>query len=98
MLVVCDFLTKFLTCSCLILVACNRKISATVGWMQMTAPNISLYALTIMAQPSFEEEHPDVTEFQKVHRLVYLPCMHFLFALCIIGMAASALSLRARWK
>lgn len=63
----------------------------------MSAPNISLYALTIMAQPSFEEEHPDVTDFQKVHRLVYLPCMHFLFALCIIGMIASVSSLVVRW-
>lgn len=64
----------------------------------MSAPNISLYALTIMAQPSFEEEHPDVTSFQKVHRMVYLPCMHFLFSLCLIGMAASICSLIVRWK
>jgi len=56
----------------LIRVALNRKISATVGWMQMSAPSISLYALTIMAQPSFEEEHPDVTHFQKVHRMIYM--------------------------
>lgn len=66
--------------------------------MQMSAPNISLYALTIMAQPSFEEEHPDVTHFQKVHRMVYLPCMHFLFALCLVGMLASVVSLITRWK
>lgn len=45
----------------LIRVAVNRKISATVGWMQMSAPNVSLYAMTLMAQPSFEEEHPDIT-------------------------------------
>ena len=64
----------------------------------MSAPNISLYALTIMAQPSFEEEHPDVTEFQRVHRKIYMPCMHFLFALCLIGMAASISSLVVRWK
>jgi len=64
----------------------------------MSAPNISLYALTIMAQPSFEEEHPDVTHFQKVHRMVYLPCMHFLFGLCLLGMAASVSSLIVRWK
>lgn len=64
----------------------------------MSAPNISLYALTIMAQPSFEEEHPDVTDFQKVHRMVYLPCMHFLFVLCVIGMLASCASLIVRWK
>lgn len=82
----------------LIRVAVNRKISATVGWMQMSAPNVSLYALTLMAQPSFEEEHPDVTKFQVVHRLVYLPCMHILFGLCILGMCASLHSLAVRWK
>jgi len=82
----------------LIRVAVNRKIAATVGWMQMSAPNVSLYALTIMAQPSFMEEHPDVTTFQIVHRLVYLPCMHFLFGMCLLGMCASIHSLVVRWK
>jgi hypothetical protein len=48
----------------LIRVFLNRKISATVGWMQMCAPNVSLYALTLMAQPSFAEEHPDINQFQ----------------------------------
>lgn len=66
--------------------------------MQMSAPNVSLYALTLMAQPSFEEEHPDVTKFQVVHRLVYLPCMHVLFGLCVLGMCASLHSLFVRWK
>ena len=64
----------------------------------MSAPNVSLYALTLMAQPSFEEEHPDITKFQVVHRLVYLPCMHVLFALCILGMCASVHSLIVRWE
>ena len=41
-------------------VAVNEKISAAVGYMQMSAPAISLYALTIMAQPSFEQEIPDI--------------------------------------
>jgi len=63
----------------------------------MSAPNISLYALTIMAQPSFMEENPDVNSFQKLHRRVYLPCMHFLFALCLLGMTASVTSLIVRW-
>ena len=81
----------------LIRVALNKKISATVAWMQMGAPAISLYALTIMAQPSFEEEHPDVTHFQKVHRMVYLPAMHFMCFLSLVGFAASVHSLWARW-
>jgi hypothetical protein len=82
----------------LVRVLFNNKISAPVSWMQMSAPDISLYALTIMGQPSFEEELPDINNFQKVHRMVYLPIMHFLFVLCIIGMAASLHGLRARWK
>jgi len=64
----------------------------------MSAPAISLYALTIMAQPSFEEEHPDVTKFQRVHRMVYLPCMHFLFIMSVIGLASSVQSLIVRWE
>lgn len=64
----------------------------------MSAPSVSLYALTLMAQPSFEEEHPDINRFQKMHRLVYLPCMHFLFGLCVIGMLASVTSLMVRWS
>jgi hypothetical protein len=81
----------------LIRVAINDKISATVGWMQMSAPAISLYALTIMAQPTFEQEHPDVTRFQHVHRMVYLPCMHVMAAFSVFGFLASCHSLWRRW-
>jgi len=81
----------------LIRVALNNKISAPVCWIQMSAPSISLYALTIMAQPSFQEDHPDVTKFQQVHRMVYLPCMHFLFILCLTGFCSSVQSLWTRW-
>merc|ERR1712021_104655 len=80
----------------LIRVAVNKKISATVAWMQTSAPSISLYALTIMAQPSFEEENPDVTNFQRVHRMIYLPCMHFMCGLSLIGFFASCHSLWSR--
>eukprot|EP00550_Attheya_septentrionalis_P010423 CAMPEP_0198299578 /NCGR_PEP_ID=MMETSP1449-20131203/45312_1 /TAXON_ID=420275 /ORGANISM="Attheya septentrionalis, Strain CCMP2084" /LENGTH=283 /DNA_ID=CAMNT_0044001181 /DNA_START=218 /DNA_END=1069 /DNA_ORIENTATION=- len=51
-----------------------------------------------MAQPSFLEEQPDLTDFQRVHRMVYLPSMHLLFALAIIGMISSLHSLWARWE
>ena len=64
----------------------------------MSAPAVSLYALTIMAQPSFVEEHPDITNYQRVHRMVYLPCMHFLFALACIGVLSSVQSLYVRWS
>jgi hypothetical protein len=81
----------------LIRVTLNQKISAPVAWIQMSAPAIALYALTIMAQPSFEEEHPDVTQFERVHRMIYLPCMHFVFALSVIGVVSSMQSLWVRW-
>lgn len=81
----------------LIRVGLNKKISAPVGWIQMSAPSVALYALTIMAQPSFEEEHPDVTNFQRVHRMLYLPCMHVLFVLSVVGALSSVQSLWARW-
>ena len=66
--------------------------------MQMSAPNVSLYALTIMAQPSFEEEHPDINNFQRMHRRIYLPLMHVLFGFCVVGMFASISSLLYRWR
>uniref|UniRef100_A0A6U6DSM2 Uncharacterized protein n=1 Tax=Odontella aurita TaxID=265563 RepID=A0A6U6DSM2_9STRA len=78
-------------------VTLNKKISAPVGWIQMSAPAVALYSLTIMAQPSFEEEHPDVTAFQRMHRMIYLPSMHFMFILSVIGAFSSAQSLYARW-
>jgi hypothetical protein len=81
----------------LVRVAINDKISATVGWMQMSAPAVSLYSLTIMAQPSFEEEHPDITKFQHVHRTIYLPCMHGMAALALLGFLASCHCLWNRW-
>ena len=82
----------------LIRVALNEKISATVGYMQMSAPAISLYAMSILSQPSFEEEHPDINRFQRAHRLVYLPAMHFLFVLSVIGFLASIQAVVVRWN
>jgi hypothetical protein len=65
--------------------------------MQMSAPNVALYAVTIMAQPSFEEENPDINQYQRLHRKYYLPFMSFLFGLCLLGAAASIHSLVVRW-
>lgn len=63
----------------------------------MSAPAVSLYAWTIMAQPSFEEEHPDINDYQRVNRILYLPFMHFLFATALIGALSSVQSLYTRW-
>jgi hypothetical protein len=81
----------------LVRVTLNKKISAPVSWIQMSAPAVSLYAMTIMAQPSFEEEHPDINEYQRLHRMVYLPCMHLLFVAAMLGAISSAQSLYVRW-
>jgi len=79
-------------------VTLNKKLSAPVSWIQMSAPAVALCALTIMAQPSiFREEHPDITQFQRVHRMLYLPAMHFLFVGSVIGVMSSVQSLIARW-
>jgi len=64
----------------------------------MSAPAVSLYALTIMAQPTFKEEQPDITHYQRVHRIVYLPAMHVLFFTAIVGVISSVQSLITRWK
>jgi hypothetical protein len=66
--------------------------------MQMSAPDVALYAVTIMAQPSFQEENPDINHFQHLHRRFYLPFMTFLFGLCLIGAFASVYSLVVRWN
>eukprot|EP00559_Dactyliosolen_fragilissimus_P008690 CAMPEP_0184873264 /NCGR_PEP_ID=MMETSP0580-20130426/41744_1 /TAXON_ID=1118495 /ORGANISM="Dactyliosolen fragilissimus" /LENGTH=1321 /DNA_ID=CAMNT_0027376147 /DNA_START=80 /DNA_END=4045 /DNA_ORIENTATION=+ len=81
----------------LVRVFMNTKISAPVAWIQMSAPAVSLYSLTIMAQPSYEEEL-NLTNFQRVHRLIYLPCMHFLFTFAILGLLSSLQSLWTRWS
>ena len=36
--------------------------------------------------------------FQRAHRLVYLPAMHFLFVLSVVGLLASVQALLYRWK
>lgn len=76
----------------------NKKLSATVSWIQMSAPSVALYSLTIMAQPPFEEEQPDLTTFQRRHRLIYLPVMHFFFVCAEIGVLSSIHSLISRWN
>lgn len=82
----------------LIRVALNKKMSATICWMQMICPAISLYSLAIVMQPSFKEERPDISHFQTMQRTVYLPSMTCLFGLCVIGMISSLHGLAVRWK
>ena len=78
--------------------ALNDKMSATICWMNMMGPAVSLYALAIIMEPTFSQERPDISHFQTVQRSIYLPSMTCLFGLCIIGMISSVHGLIARWK
>ena len=50
-----------------------------------------------MGQPSFQEEYPDITLIERLHRMLYLPAMHILFATAILGVISSVQSLVSRW-
>ncbi len=63
----------------------------------MSAPAAALCGLTIMGQPSYPEEYPDINLFQRMHRMLYVPAMHLLFGSAIIGVMSSFQSLIARW-
>eukprot|EP00593_Proboscia_inermis_P008632 CAMPEP_0171308508 /NCGR_PEP_ID=MMETSP0816-20121228/18629_1 /TAXON_ID=420281 /ORGANISM="Proboscia inermis, Strain CCAP1064/1" /LENGTH=400 /DNA_ID=CAMNT_0011791433 /DNA_START=183 /DNA_END=1385 /DNA_ORIENTATION=+ len=83
----------------LIRVTINKKISAPVCWIQMSSPSISLYALTIMAQPDTNYHTPEEkTQFQHLHHMLYLPLMHVMFTLSVMGCMSSIQSLYMRWK
>ena len=97
LMVICLSLNIFFFPVSVIRVTMNKKISAPVSWIQMSAPAVTLYAVTIMAQPTVREEDLDLTSFERLHRSVYLPCMTFLFLLSLIGIASSLQSLYARW-
>jgi hypothetical protein len=87
----------------IIRVALNKKIAAPVCWIQLSAPSIALYAATIMSQPTYEQEmlieqsaRANHSYHVQMHEY-YLPFLHCMFALCLLGMASSVHSLWARW-
>jgi hypothetical protein len=87
----------------LVRVAFNRKIGAPVCWIQLSAPSIALYAATIMAQPSAAQivllkksENASIWHYHLM-QTYYLPFQHFMFTLCLVGMACSLYSLWVRW-
>ena len=75
------------------------KIGAPICWIQMSAPSIVLYTMTIMAQPVSYAAETDMNlaHFKAVHHEWYLPLMHFMFFLCLIGVASSVWGLYTRW-
>lgn len=84
-------------------VVMNHKIAAPVCFIQLSAPSITLYAMTIMAQPSRERQiqldadPPLMTHFQRIHHDLYIPVMHTMMMLSLIGMISVLHSLWARW-
>jgi len=97
---VCFFATFFVS---VFRVAVNKKISAPVCWIQLSAPSITLYAITILAQPSVTREEQlesSVTlndHFFDIHHKYYMPLQHFMMLLSLVGMASALLSLWQRW-
>ena len=81
----------------------NHKIAAPVCFIQLSAPSITMYAMTIMAQPSREremeiEDSPALmNHFNTVHRDLYVPVQHCMMILSLIGMVSVLHSLYARW-
>lgn len=84
-------------------VVMNHKIAAPVCFIQLSAPSITMYAMTIMAQPSrlreqqLEASPALMTHFQELHRDLYLPVQHFMMILSLVGMVSVLHSLWARW-
>ena len=76
------------------------KISAPVCWIQISGPSIVLYTLTLLAQPpSYAvESNLDPEQFLLVHRKFYLPCMHTMAVLSVVGVCSSVLGLCKRWN
>jgi len=76
------------------------KISASVCWMQMSAPSYALYALTIMGQPNTSNgDYPEGKSlFQQIHRIIYLPFMHFFFILGVMAVLSSVYGVYRRWN
>jgi hypothetical protein len=84
-------------------VATNHKLAAPVCFIQLSAPSITMYAMTIMAQPSkhreqeLEASSEVMSHFEEIHRDMYLPMQHFMMILSLIGMVSVLHSLWARW-
>ena len=84
-------------------VATNHKIAAPVCFIGLSAPSITMYAMTIMAQPSRHREEmieadPNLMQrFEHIHHVLYVPVMHCMMAFSLMGMASALHSLYQRW-
>mmetsp|Transcript_20862 Transcript_20862/g.25828 ORF Transcript_20862/g.25828 Transcript_20862/m.25828 type:complete len:503 (+) Transcript_20862:503-2011(+) len=91
----------------LVRVWANKSISAPKAFVQMSGPAVVLYALTIINQPATVEQEMAILDlpggyhassFWIMHHKYYLPLMHFMFALTMIGAFSSVHAICVRWK
>jgi len=81
----------------------NHKIAAPVCWIQLSAPSITLYALTLISQPTRHEEllfETSLEAKQHYHHLLttyFLPSQHFFMVLTMVGLISAVHSLYVRW-
>eukprot|EP00934_Nitzschia_sp_Nitz4_P007007 Nitzschia sp. Nitz4//scaffold321_size20361//17423//20242//NITZ4_008689-RA/size20361-augustus-gene-0.1-mRNA-1//-1//CDS//3329547793//6997//frame0 len=82
----------------------NQKLAAPLCFISLSAPSITLYAMTIMAQSTPEGEVELDTDpsfashWQALHREYYIPVQHFMMILSLIGFASSLHCLWTRWE
>ncbi len=81
----------------------NHKVAAPICFISLSAPSITMYAMTLMAQsrPSEEimiESDREFAEYwTEMHREYYIPLQHGMMVLSLIGLASSLQCLWARW-
>ncbi|CAB9507167.1 expressed unknown protein [Seminavis robusta] len=79
----------------------NHKIAAPVCWIQLSAPSITLYALTLLSQPTPSQEtlmetSPDAKlHFTEMLEDYFMPSQHFFMALTMVGLVSAVHSLYA---
>jgi Voltage-dependent anion channel len=85
-------------------VAFTPKIAAPVCFIQLSAPSITMYVMTIMAQPSSRQREEQLEasptlmqHYYELHHDLYLPIQHFMMILSLIAMVSVVQSLYARW-
>lgn len=84
-------------------VALNHKIAAPVCWIQLSAPSITLYALTLISQPTRNEELEFATsneakqQYEHFVNTWYMPTQHVFMALTMVGLVSAVHSLWVRW-
>eukprot|EP00977_Amphora_coffeiformis_P009292 scaffold2103_cov185-Amphora_coffeaeformis.AAC.37 len=102
-LILCFLLFLNLYAITLYRVARNDKIALPVCFIQLSAPSITMYAITLWAQ-SFpgqdiilNADPVKMATFVDLHRRFYLPVQHFMLILSLLGMVSIVHALLVRW-